>query len=43
MNMNAFVAALLANAIPGWSSLGRRSWCMKQRRLPYLRAVASAG
>ncbi len=26
-----FVAALLANAMPGWRSLGRRSWCAKQR------------
>jgi hypothetical protein len=26
-----FVAALLANAMPGWRSLGRRSWCTKQR------------
>jgi hypothetical protein len=31
MTVNAFVAALLANAIPGWRSLGRRRWCMKQR------------
>jgi hypothetical protein len=26
-----FVAALLANAMPGWRSFGRRSWCTKQR------------
>ena len=27
----AFVAALLSNAVPGWRSFGRRSWCAKQR------------
>jgi hypothetical protein len=31
MTWPAFVAALLANAIPGWRELARRSWCVKQR------------
>jgi hypothetical protein len=29
--MNAFIAVLLMNAIPGWRELSRRSWCTKQR------------
>lgn len=32
MSVTALVAALLANAIPGWHGLARRSWCTKQRR-----------
>ncbi len=31
MTGSAFVAALLATAIPGWRELARRTWCMKQR------------
>jgi hypothetical protein len=31
MTATAFVAALLATAIPGWRILARRSWCAKQR------------
>ncbi len=31
MTVTAFVAALLASAIPGWRTLARRSWCTKQR------------
>lgn len=31
MTVTAFVAALLATAIPGWRDLGRRSWCAEQR------------
>ncbi len=31
MTVAAFVSALLANAIPGWRALGRRSWCTRQR------------
>ena len=30
MTFTAFVA-LLANAIPGWRELARRSWCAKQQ------------
>ena len=31
MTPATFMAALLAIAMPGWRSLGRRSWCTKQR------------
>lgn len=31
MLVTAFLAGLLANAIPGWRELARRSWCTKQR------------
>ncbi|HEY6101151.1 MAG TPA: hypothetical protein VIW03_17070 [Anaeromyxobacter sp.] len=31
MTATAFMAAVLAIAIPGWRELARRSWCTKQR------------
>lgn len=31
MTGTAFVAALLATAIPGWHELARRVWCAQQR------------
>ncbi len=31
MTPNAFVAALVAIAVPRWRSFGRRSWCARQQ------------
>lgn len=32
MTATAYLAELLATAIPGWRELARRAWCTQQRR-----------